>query len=392
MNVQLAQHKSAGERRGQSAGVASPWWLAPEQCISNVANRATPPTVRMRLRLGEGVLDGSFGAGTIVDFLRASFGECEEAAGANDAPANLVCTVFESAASPCAVVELEAGTRFDEAGLAMDLLRHEYLGADEKFVEVATQSRGWRMIASSFEPARPVIAIAAGRVVVDLERQPWNFVPRFLVSAVMSLQPATIFVHAAAVAIAKKGVLLAGPSGAGKTTLSLGLAARGHDFYGENVVGLRSTTGDLLPFRRVALLRPGACSRAISGLMAREGVELAHIAATPGALPKLPFHTTRHFPPAGGAAVPLECAFFLRSFASRPAAVPFTPAMDAFDHVLRPLSFDILVAASWGPQSGWLMKYLRICAMLAQARCYHLDCGDPDATADLVERTAMETT
>lgn len=63
--------------------------------------------------------------------------------------------------------------------------------------------------------------------------------------------------HAAALRGPKGGLLLAGPSGSGKTTLALALAQRGYGWLSDEVAAVERTRGNLVPFPRGALVRPG---------------------------------------------------------------------------------------------------------------------------------------
>jgi hypothetical protein len=60
-------------------------------------------------------------------------------------------------------------------------------------------------------------------------------------------QPGTVALHAALVASGTHLVLLPGPSGTGKTTLALQLAAAGWGYLGDEVVGVEPVSGRLLP-------------------------------------------------------------------------------------------------------------------------------------------------
>jgi serine kinase of HPr protein (carbohydrate metabolism regulator) len=54
-----------------------------------------------------------------------------------------------------------------------------------------------------------------------------------------------------------QGLLLVGPKGSGKTTISLALAARGHDFLGDEMAGVRIGSLELVPVRRSLAVRDG---------------------------------------------------------------------------------------------------------------------------------------
>ncbi|MFN0160562.1 MAG: hypothetical protein ACKVQQ_04980 [Burkholderiales bacterium] len=363
------------------------WWQAPEAQARALEAHPESADPHLRLRLAEGVLDAVVSPGSVLDTLLALWGECLDPVERQDGATRIACRVVQRPDADCIFLRLSGAVDFDLAEHAHNLLAHLYLGASEKYVEIESTSKPWRMFAVASRPGWPVIAVDTHRVLVDARRQPVNFVVHFPVSAVMRAQAGVIFVHAAAVAAAGAGVLIAGPSGAGKTTLALGLAARGHDFYSENVAGLRVGRGEVLPLRRTAFLRPGARSHAVGRVLDGLGVDLPDQRAGPVMPPKTPFLTTTHFPPATSAAVPLRYAFFLRGFAARSAVEHFSPTRADFERILRPLVFDILVAASWGAVTGWLIRHLQLLAMLRQAHCFLLDAGHPDETADLVAAT-----
>lgn len=77
-------------------------------------------------------------------------------------------------------------------------------------------------------------------------------------SLILGLQQRGLFaVHAAAVAHRGRAVILAGPSGAGKTTLALGLAARGLELLSDELAVLDPATRLVHPYRRRLHIRPG---------------------------------------------------------------------------------------------------------------------------------------
>ena len=65
--------------------------------------------------------------------------------------------------------------------------------------------------------------------------------------------------------------MLVGPKGAGKSTLALALAARGHALLGDEHACYLPATGELLPFRRPVGIKPGPRSSAVEGALARRG-------------------------------------------------------------------------------------------------------------------------
>lgn len=64
-------------------------------------------------------------------------------------------------------------------------------------------------------------------------------------------------VHAGAVACGDAALMLAGPGGAGKTTLTLALVARGFDVLSDELAVIDPESQTILPYRRNVHVRPG---------------------------------------------------------------------------------------------------------------------------------------
>jgi hypothetical protein len=86
------------------------------------------------------------------------------------------------------------------------------------------------------------------------------------------------------------------------------------------------------------------------------------------------------FPEVGAASTPLSCVLFLRKFAERPAAEPFEFGLEHFK-MLSPLACSM-----WGIPVG--ARIMDLSRLLRGVRCYVLDPGQPEETADLVEQIA----
>src|SRR5207244_11314158 len=87
---------------------------------------------------------------------------------------------------------------------------------------------------------------------------------------VIHLLPDLRFFHAAALAIGREGALIAGERAAGKSTLSMALAARGHDFFGDEIAAVRTETFQLAPFRRAVSVREGPQAPAVEKRLAEK--------------------------------------------------------------------------------------------------------------------------
>jgi hypothetical protein len=112
-----------------------------------------------------------------------------------------------------------------------------------------------------------------------------------------------------------------------------------------------------------------------------------------GIEPRIPFRVTEFLPSRSPIeqAVKLRFAFFLRGRGDHPSFEEFRLTDDDFETVLKPLTYDAVVATSWGSTPGsWLIKHLQLRRALQSVRCFHVDAGTPDATADAIERIVKE--
>jgi hypothetical protein len=241
---------------------------------------------------------------------------------------------------------------------------------------------GWRITYGSKHATRPFLATRGFDFLLDPREEPPGLPPGFLLthilSAVIGLQRDVLFVHAASVGIHGTGVLLMGHGGAGKTTLSLALATRGHAFLGDNQACVRIRSRELLPFPRSASIKPGPRARAVDELLKRTSHETIVL---PGGRTVI---LTR-IPSPNVSALPFGGFFYLRRIADRPMLEPFTPAMTdgAF---LSQLTSDPMAVFGVSP-SRRLMGVMVLMGMLSEVPCRFVDAGTPEETAALIERT-----
>jgi len=246
---------------------------------------------------------------------------------------------------------------------------------ERQYLEDGALAPKWRILALPKAPREPVLAFGPSTILVS-RSHPWqHMVAMYAISNAFRLQPNTLVFHAASVAINGKGVLLFGAKGAGKTTLSLCLASRGHAFLGDEWGAVSASTGELLPMRSLSSIRQGPRARGVDEYL-RKHVCQADI---------LPDGTTRvrarvgsMFPKASAQVVPLTHAFFLRRFADRPAVEQF--ARDGAE-LLR---VSPLLATISGHSSGQLA--LELLRTLGRASLWNVEVGgSPEETADLIE-------
>ena len=193
----------------------------------------------------------------------------------------------------------------------------------------------------------------------------------------MTLQPHLLFAHGATLALGaeRRGLFLTGPSGAGKTTLSLALAARGHDLLGDDIAAIEGDGGPsptLRPVRRTPLTRPVA---------PRPFWDPEHQA--PRAYRPLP----RDAP----APAALSVAVFLLGPGERTRATPMTPSLSD-PAPLAALGQCNTVASAWGTDPArWLFKIARLAAVLGRVPCVALELGDLDESVAVIEGLTLQT-
>lgn len=210
-------------------------------------------------------------------------------------------------------------------------------------------ARGNRRIARYLGPG-DWPGVACGDTGLEIVRAgPWQWLLAYLlVSGVLALQPHLLCFHAGAVALDGTGMLLMGPSGAGKTSVTLALVEAGCAFLSDEIGAVRLDSGRLVPVPRAALRRGRGTRR----------------------LPVLVPSDRR-----SDDGVPLRVVVSLRRFAPATRLEPITspPVMRA---ISTPLTCSL--AGAPGPT---LIRWMRI---LSGVRCFHLDASSPEAAAGAI--------
>ncbi len=182
-------------------------------------------------------------------------------------------------------------------------------------------------------------------------------------------------VHAAALVHRDGALIVAGKSGAGKTTVSLGLVRRGLGLLSDELAVLETETGAVLPYRRSLHIRPQTV-----GLVP----ELGFLEERPrhqlggGIEWALSQEELGHVLPAASAvAAPLRAVLLLDGTPDpgRPGTVtPLPPAVAALE----------LLRSTWKASIDFDGTMATIVRLVSQARCGRLTVGELESTLDAV--------
>jgi hypothetical protein len=375
----FASRLASAVQAAPHAGAGTPWWLN-ASAIAFALSLARDAASQTYYRLGDAHLAVTAPA-TLLAELTERYGDCAVPAAAQPDAPTLRCTVRTRGDGLALFNFVEPAV--DAIGTALALLEHPV--GRPLYREVPSPTPGWRVVASALT-GLPLVAARGGMLLVDSPAAPDGFLSDLLLSPVLAMQRELLFVHAASLEIAGRGVLLIGPSGAGKTTTALTLAARGHGYLGDDMAVLHAASGVLLPMRSTANLRPGPHPQALTDQL--HGVTWSPPHAD--GQPRLRLRVTEVFPDNAAARVPLMQVLFLRRFAPTAAIEPFEATPRALGS-LAPLGLNRALWLAWGitPQRR-LAQFMVFMRLLARLRCAWLDVGPIEATADLIERTLEE--
>jgi hypothetical protein len=244
--------------------------------------------------------------------------------------------------------------------------------------------RGWYQSASSrgrllHEVTGTVTLEEIDGALVARNDERWEWiVGNLALHRVLMLQPDLAVFHAASVVIDGRGVMILGPKGAGKTTLSLALAARGHAFLGDETAAVRLPSRELVPFRRAVSLRSGPASRHVTSVLA-QGRQTPECFPDGTSRTRLPIEQL--FPHNIGRPAPLTAVVFLTDIAAAPQLDAVVPSR----HYLSRLG--VLRSTMWDAPPA--LRVVRLAGMLLATRSFILQPGDPDATAEALEREML---
>lgn len=343
----------------------SVWWQD-AAVLSGELDAAPIPAGSEWYRLGDGYLEVQSDDGPFRERLELLFRECAVPAPEADGLPRVRCTVRAPTGAEVALVTFDDPEPLDQVRFALQLF------PDRGYTEAESSPPGWQLLTLPTPGGIGSLAVSDDRLLVH-RATPWQaLVGSLAMSRLFRLQRGLLFLHAGSVGIGGNGVLLLGPKGAGKTTLSLALAARGHALLGDEIAAVRLATLELVPVRRSLAVRDGPRAAAVGEALEREGA------------PYEPFpdgtRRRRAFPgqlfPEPAEALPLRRLVFLRDKGPAPQLTP-APAGRELLGLLTPLG-----ASAWGRSPLQLMRDLL--RLVTEVPALMLDLGSPESTAELL--------
>lgn len=355
------------------------WWLAAPEIQRAIEHQDFRLQASACYRLGDALLHVASDDPTLLDLFGRLYGDCAVATPAISPSPEVCCTVRRGIDTQLLLLTFQAGAPPDPAAVALSLLRATPVAPPYSVYD--SPLKGWRLAGGK---DYPVLSACDAHVLIDPEAVHPDFLVDYLVSITLATQPRLIVVHAASVCIGTAGVLLAGPSHGGKTTVSLHLAAPGHALLGDEAAVIRLASEEILPLRRAVNLRAGPRTPEFSAVLSRIGGG----SEDGGGTRSLQIGTL--FPGSTAGPVRLRAIFFLREFSDHPSLTPFRPTLHDAD-IFDCLAGNEIAHASWGlaPERRAL-RLLALRQMLSRVPCWLLTVGTPHETAELIERKMEE--
>ena len=347
----------------------SPWWQKPSNLVAqfSVADGKLRPCDWYR------IVDGLLGVDSedlaLRERFRTLYAELRSPQpSSRDLTEGLLCRIQVRDGLP---VHLVTFTAHKEIPI-IDFILALFPGRG--YVEMDRPAAGWRSIGLAGKTS-PLLTARGSEVLVDAGEAWQPLIANCAINWVMQMQSGLLFFHAAAVAIGGEGVLIAGEKGAGKSTLSMALAAEGHDFFGDEIAAVRTEGFELAPFRRALSVRRGPQSPEVEE---RLRSKFCFTETFPDGTMRSRAAASELFPASGVCPRPLRRVFFLRGFEEQPRYEPFHPR-SADLRLLAPLA-----CTYWGRSAAARMT--EVAKLLSAVDCYFLYPGRPEDTAKLVER------
>ena len=367
--------------RSEVNGVDASWWRAAPASLGIVESRGFVPRATSAYQLGDAVLHVTVEDPALLEIFAPLYGDCAVVPADPGGPA-VRCTLRRSIDPPLVVLAFQQGAPRDLAAAAYNLLRPTQAVAPFRITD--SSFPGWRLAGGV---TGPVLAARDSHVVLHPKLIPPEFLSEYLVGITLGSQPGLLPIHGASLAMGEAGIVLAGASHAGKTTMALHLAERGHCLLGDEIALVRLTSRELVPFRRTVNIRPGPHGHALATLLglSNAGADPRDAAAWAG-----PHRISALFPGRPGRPAALRAVFFLAGFSDRPSLRPFQLRLDRGD-VLGWLTTPEIAYCSWGLEPARrAFRLMTLTNVLSKIPCWLVKAGSPQATADLIERTMEE--
>lgn len=322
-------------------------------------------------RIGDGYLGVCSGDERFRARLQSLFRECAVTAPAQESLPAVHCTVRLTQDGAAGIVEFDDPEPLDPLKFILTIF-------PDRGYRAGPPAGGRQVLLVPTPRGEGAIGIEGARMLVRSD-VPWQALAGNLaLNRLLRLERDVVFLHASAVSVRGRGVLLLGAKGRGKTTLALALAARGHVLLGDELTGVRAVTHELVPVRRSVSVRDGPMALAISERFNRLD---APYEPFPDGTRRRRAYTADLFPSqaADTGAIVLSDLVFLRGFAPAPRLVEVRPGREHLA-ALTPLASSL-----WERPPAEALR--RLLGIINGARCWTLEAGDPDTTADLLAAT-----
>ncbi len=345
------------------------WWHDATALCAGLAGKPAPD-LQEWYRVGDGYLCVRSDDEPFRARMHTLFRECIVAAPGEDGLPRVGCLVRTSDDGNLSLITFDDPQPLDLHAFGLGIF------PDRGFTEIATTAADWRVLGIPGPDGTGGVAIREPHMLVHRSTKWQALAGSLAFSRLIRRQNELLFFHAGSIGIGNHGVLLVGPKGAGKTTLSLALAARGHAFLGDEIAGVRVQSLELVPVRRSLAVRDGPRAAEVSRALDREE---APYEPFPDGTQRRRSYARALFPETGAAPTPLRQIIFLRGFGAEARLETVQPGREHLG-LLTPLG-----ATMWGMNP--IQRARDFLSVVTRVRCSTLTLGPPDETATLLEQS-----
>lgn len=363
-------------------GANSNWWAVPPALLESIEERARESQTTVSYQFGDDVFRMDTNEPLLLEAFRQRYGDCAVSGSSASGGSTVRCTIWRSFEPQLVVLTFLEGAPPDPAAAAPQLLRPTLAVAPFRVWDSAPP--GWRLAGGA---TGPVLAARDTQVLLHPKMIPPEFLVEYLVGITLGGQPGLLPIHGAALEVAQAGVVLVGASHAGKTTMALHLAARGHTLLSDEIALVRLATREVVPFRRTANLRTGPRGRELTALLGRFDEGNGFFADDEWTVP---YRIAELFPDCPPRPVRARAVYFLSGFTDRPSLTPFSFTLENPD-ILRWITTPEIAYCSWGvAPARRTFRLMVLREVLSRMPCWRLTVGPPSDTAALIERNMEE--